>query len=200
MSRHYQKSIRTLTELFEFHALISLHIRIVYAGIQKNDGIGEDIDGLVGAVEERVALELIALDVAEGEHVYQVLDLLRLAGHAEVGLEFAQGLVDGQSAQVDELNEVGEDLEDELVLRVADVVADHLLAQAVAVEEEVGDAFGAALKELLLDEVANALLGLAVEQIQADEVFALADVELWLQHLVILAIGNQVAALLLHLK
>jgi len=92
-------------ELFELHAFTGLHVRVVDARVEQDYGVGEHIYGLVGAVEERLALVVVALDVAEREGVDEVLDLLGLAGHAEMGLELAEGFVYWQALQVDQLDQ-----------------------------------------------------------------------------------------------
>jgi len=71
-------------ELFELHAFTGLHVRVVDARVEQDYGVGEHIYGL---------------------GVDEVLDLLGLAGHAEMGLELAEGFVYWQALQVDQLDQ-----------------------------------------------------------------------------------------------
>ena len=68
-------------------------------------------------------------------------------------------------------------LQNELVLRIADILANHLFAQAVSIEQELGYTLRALLQELLLDQIVNSLLRLSIKHIQADQVLPLAHVK-----------------------
>ena len=67
-------------------------------GVEHDDGEGEHEDRL--AVPQLGHDVPVALAVALGEHLHQPLDLLRLAGQAEVGLVLAQGHVHLHARQV----------------------------------------------------------------------------------------------------
>ena len=59
--------------------------------VEEDDGEGEDEGGVGGAGVELGDEVGVALAVPLAEHLHQALDLLRLARHAEVRLELAQG-------------------------------------------------------------------------------------------------------------
>ena len=59
--------------------------------VEEDDGEGEDEGGVGGAGVELGDEVRVALAVPLAEHLHQALDLLRLARHAEVRLELAQG-------------------------------------------------------------------------------------------------------------
>ena len=69
--------------------LLRLEAGRVEVGVEEYDGEGED-EGGVGRVQLGRQLR-VALAVPLAEHLHQTLDLLRLARHAEVRLELAEG-------------------------------------------------------------------------------------------------------------
>lgn len=69
----------------------------------------------------------ITLAVALAENFHQSLDLLSLAGHSEVRLELSQGNVDLHPRQVQLVREALEHRHIKRALKVAQVLADHLL-------------------------------------------------------------------------
>ena len=70
--------------------LLRLEAGRVEVGVEEDDGEGQDEGGVGGRVQ--LGHEVgVALAVPLAEHLHQPLDLLRLAGHAEVCLELAEG-------------------------------------------------------------------------------------------------------------
>ena len=64
-------------------------------GVEEYDGEGEDEGGVGRGVQ--LGHEVgVALTISLAEHLHQPLDLLRLARHAEVCLELAEGWKEGK--------------------------------------------------------------------------------------------------------
>lgn len=66
----------------------------------------------------------------------------------------------------------------EVVLQVAQVLPNHLLAQPLPGEKELGHCLRGVLQETSTDEVGHPFLRLLVEQVEADPVLPLPD-HLW---------------------
>ena len=147
-------------------------------GVEHNDGEGQD-EYRVRIAESSHHLR-IAHAVTVAEHFHEPLDLLRLAGHPEVSLELAQSHVDLHGGQVELLDEVVEGGHVERVLQIAQVLADHLLADALARNEKFGHSSRRVLQESFLRQISHAPLGFLVEKVQSDAILALPDA---LQHL-----------------
>ena len=60
-------------------------------------------------------------------------------------------------------------------LQIAQVLADHLFAEALSGDEEAGHAVRRLVQEAATDQVVDAALRLGVEQVQADAVLPLTD-------------------------
>ena len=71
--------------------LLRLEAGRVEVCVEEDNGEGEDEGGVGGAGVELGDEVGVALAVPLAEHLHQALDLLRLARHAEVRLELAQG-------------------------------------------------------------------------------------------------------------
>lgn len=73
------------------------------------------------------------------------------------------------------LGEAGQDGHVELALDAAQVLADHLLGQALPRDQEPGHGRGGVLQEAPLDQVRDALVGLLVEDVQARAIMTFPD-------------------------
>lgn len=94
---------QVLHKVVEAHALLRLEVRRVQIGVEHDDCEREH-EYRVGRAQPGYHVR-IALTVPLTEHFHQTLDLLRLAGHPEVRLEFAQGHVHLHARQVQLLRE-----------------------------------------------------------------------------------------------
>ena len=88
---HKSRESYTLESPLQFISyLLRLEAGRVEVGVEEDDGEGQDEGGVGGRVQ--LGHEVgVALAVPLAEHLHQPLDLLRLAGHAEVCLELAEG-------------------------------------------------------------------------------------------------------------
>ena len=89
-----QKSKKYETEQSDSY-LFRLEAGRVEVCVEEDDGEGEDEGGVGGAGVELGDEVGVALAVPLAEHLHQPLDLLRLARHAEVCLELAEGCKEG---------------------------------------------------------------------------------------------------------
>ena len=138
--------------------------------VQENDCKGEDEDRVTGM---QFCYDVpVALTISTAEHFDESLNFLGFPGHPKVGLELAQGRVDVQTAKVHLLREAVEHAHVEGVGDVAEVLADHLLRQALPRDQEASHGRGRVLQESSLYQVCNASLGLLVENVEPGSVMS----------------------------
>lgn len=131
--------------------------------VEHDNREGQDKDG-VGRPEARDDV-LVAAAVPRREHLHEPLDLLRFSGHPEVRLELPQSDVDGHAAEIELRGEALQDCHVEGALEIPEVLADHLLAEALPRDEEARHPRRRVLQESSSNQVADAALGFLVEQV-----------------------------------
>ena len=141
--------------------------------IEKDDGEGKDKRGVRG-VELGHKLRL-ALAKPPTEYLHESLNLLGFSGHPEVGLELSERGVDVHPREIHLHGEKVEHGHVELVVNVAQVLADHLLGQAFSRDQKSGHGLRGVLQKSAPYQVGDSFLRFLVENIQSRSVMSLPD-------------------------